>query len=355
MSTEFQITYSPVKLPGITLPGNIFLAPLAGYTDRAFREVCLSFGASFVYTEMVSAEAVARNSKKTFSLLDRGPEENLLGVQIFLSEAEQAVRALPKLLEYSPTLLDINCGCPVPKVTRAGAGAALMRTPEKVYSIVRALNDHTDIPVTVKIRSGWDPTELNYLDVARAAVDAGAALVTLHARTKVQAYAGKADWSHIRRLVRELEVPVIGSGDLFSAEDALRMMGETGCAGIMFARGAIGNPMIFEDTRRLLASGNPPRGTRTKGMETGTTDRFRSLRIGRSHLERSVFFKGERLGCKEMKKHFSAYTRGLPAASALRNDLMHCESIADFDRVFEDYLSRYESAWEDEQEAGRNP
>ena len=206
-----------------------------------------------------------------------------------------------------------------------------MRSPEKIHDIVRALTDRTEIPVTVKIRSGWDDAELNYLKVARAATSAGASVVGLHARTRVQGYSGTADWSHLRRLVEETEVPVIGSGDLFSPEDAFRMMQETGCSGIMFARGAIGNPEIFEDTRRLLESG-------TEKPRNGSRDRFYKLRIGRSHLERCVFFKGERLGCKEMKKHLSAYTRGLPAASSLRNDLMGCGTVADYERVLDGYL-----------------
>jgi nifR3 family TIM-barrel protein len=338
-------------LPGLTLPGNIFLAPLAGYTDRAFREICLRFGASFTYTEMVSAEAVARNSKKTLSLLERGPDETLLGIQIFLAEEDQAVRALPRLLEFSPSLLDINCGCPVPKVTRSGAGAALMRDPKRVYSIVKALTDRTNVPITVKIRSGWDQSELNYLEVAQRAIDAGASMIGLHARTKAQGYAGRSDWSHIRRLTEKTKVPVIGSGDLFTAEDALRMMGETGCAGVMFARGAIGNPVIFEKTRALLAGERLPSSDHSEPTET--EDRFRRLRIGMAHLERCIFFKGEGLGCKEMKKHLSAYTRGLPEASTLRNDLMKCETVDDYDRVLTRYLELHSLTGDEADETGQ--
>jgi len=322
--------FSPIQLPGCTIPGNLFLAPLAGYTDRAFRELCLSYGASFTYTEMVSAEALARGSVKTMGLMERAPGEDQLGIQIFLSEPDQIRRALPRLLTYRPTLIDINCGCPVPKVVKTGAGAALMRSPDSVYEIVKACTELCDLPVSVKIRSGWDASSLTYLETASAAVNAGAAMVGLHARTRVQGYAGKADWNHIKELVQAVPVPVIGSGDLFSPEDAAGMMTSTGCAGVMFARGAIGNPAIFQKTRDLLEGKVPGDGSRVSAEE--------QLQIGRRHLLMAVEFKGERIGCKEMKKHFSAYTKGLPDGSSLRNELMRCSTVAEYEAVISGYL-----------------
>ncbi|MDY7027214.1 MAG: tRNA dihydrouridine synthase DusB [Spirochaetota bacterium] len=322
--------FSPIQLPGCTIPGNLFLAPLAGYTDRAFRELCLSYGASFTYTEMVSAEAVARNNTKTLQLMERAPGESQLGIQVFLSDPDQIRRALPRLLPCRPTLIDINCGCPVPKVVKTGAGAALMRSPERIYEIVKACTELCDIPVSVKIRSGWDASSLTYLEAASAAVDAGAVMVGLHARTRVQGYAGKADWDLIRNLVLTVPVPVIGSGDLFSPEDAVAMLTSTGCASIMFARGAIGRPTIFQETRDILEG-----RTRRDGVFTSKEER---LQIGRLHLRKAVEYKGERIGCKEMKKHLSAYTKGLPDGSSLRNDLMRCSSVAEYETVLDGYL-----------------
>ncbi len=320
-------------MPGCTIPGNLFLAPLAGYTDRAFRELCLAYGAAFTYTEMVSAEAVARGSVKTMDLMERAPGEDQLGIQVFLSDPDQIRRALPRLLTYRPTLIDINCGCPVPKVIKTGAGAALMRSPHKVYEIVKACTDLCGIPVSVKIRSGWEASSLTYLETASAAVDAGAVMVGLHARTRVQGYSGKADWEHIRELVQAVPVPVIGSGDLFSPEDAMDMLNFTGCAGVMFARGAIGNPTIFRETRELLEG-------KTQGSG-GRISRDERIQIGRRHLLKAVEYKGERIGCKEMKKHLSAYTKGLPDGSSLRNDLMRCSTVAEYETVLSGYLQRH--------------
>lgn len=340
--------FTPIQVPGLTIPGNIFLAPLAGYTDKAFREICLQHGASLVYTEMVSAEAIARENKKSLQLLERGPEEDLLAMQIFLSQAEQADRALPRLLEYSPSLIDINCGCPVPKVVKTGAGAALMRNPRFIYDIVKTLTQSTDIPVTVKIRSGWDQSELNYLEAAHAAEEAGASMIGIHPRTRAQGYSGTSNWEHIAELVNALEIPVIGSGDLFSAEAAADMLSQTGCRAVMFARGAIGNPFIFSETRRLLEpQSDKEAGAEREASESGQNhersrkEHFARLEIAYHHLLRSISFKGERLGCKEMKKHFGAYTKGYPGGSALRNELMRCGSLSEYRDVLQGYFEAH--------------
>src|SRR6056297_3628009 len=247
--------YHSIQLPGLTLPGNLLLAPLAGYTDKAFREVARSYGADFCYTEMVSAEAIARGNQKTIDLMERGEQEDLLGIQIFLAEADQGERALPGILKCSPSLIDINCGCPVPKVVKTGAGAALMQDPDKIYTLVRRLSSATKLPITVKIRSGWDESSINFEEAGRAAVEGGASMIGIHARTRLQGYSGSSRWEHIARLTELLPVPVIGSGDLFSPESAEAMLQQTGCAGVMFARGAIGNPLIFQQTRHLLLTG----------------------------------------------------------------------------------------------------
>ncbi len=337
--------YHSIELPGVTLPGNLFLAPLAGYTDKAFREVAHTYGADFAYTEMVSAEAIARGNQKTVDLMERGEAEDQLGIQIFLAEAEQAERALPGILEYTPTLIDINCGCPVPKVVKTGAGAWLMQHPDKIYAIVRQLTSSTEVPVTVKIRSGWSDSSINFREAGQAAVEGGAAMVGIHARTRVQGYSGSAHWEYIAQLAEILPVPVIGSGDLFSAEAAADMLRQTGCAGVMFARGAIGNPLVFRDTRALL-TGESPRPTELFA-ETGypasgpDAHYIERLLIGYHHLKRELHYKSEARACAEMKKHLSAYTKGFPAGSALRNDLVHCSSGKCYRKILQTYMQRH--------------
>lgn len=333
--------YHSIELPGVKLPGNLFLAPLAGYTDKAFREVARSYGADFCYTEMVSAEAIARGNKKTIELMERGEQEDLLGIQIFLSEAEQAERALPGILEYSPTLIDINCGCPVPKVVKTGAGSKLMQNPDKILAIVRQLRRSADVPITVKIRSGWNESSLNFREAGLAAVEGGAAMVGIHARTRVQGYSGRAGWEHIAQLSETLPVPVIGSGDLFSAEAAADMLRQTGCAGVMFARGAIGNPLIFRETRALLTGeGNEP--LHNDDLAADADAHFiERLLVGYHHLKRELHYKNEARGCAEMKKHLSAYTKGFPAGSALRNDLVRCSTEACYREILQTYMARH--------------
>ncbi|SRR6056297_117633 len=328
--------YHSIQLPGLTLPGNLLLAPLAGYTDKAFREVARSYGADFCYTEMVSAEAIARGNQKTIDLMERGEQEDLLGIQIFLAEADQGERALPGILKCSPSLIDINCGCPVPKVVKTGAGAALMQDPDKIYTLVRRLSTLTDVPVTVKIRSGWDESSINFQEAGKAAVEGGAAMVGLHARTRIQGYSGTAHWDHIAQLAKALPVPVIGSGDLFSPQAAEEMLKQTKCAGVMFARGAIGNPVIFQHTRNFLS---PERDdTIADTLTAGPAER---LRIGYRHLQRELYYKSEDRGCAEMKKHLSAYTKGLPDGSALRNELMRCTSGNCYRLTLQRYLQRH--------------
>ncbi len=331
--------YHPIELPGLTLPGNLFLAPLAGITDRAFRRICLEKGAPFTYTEMISGEALARGNRKTITLLERTEGEAFLGVQIFLSTEEQALRALPVIEAAGPSLIDLNCGCPVPKVVKTGAGAALMKDPERIYRIVKALTGAAGVPITVKLRTGWDHQSLTYLEAADAAVSAGAALLTLHGRTRSQGYSGTADWSCIRSLVESVSVPVIGNGDAFSAEAARRMMEETGCSGVMFARGAMGNPFIFSQSRSLL--------------ETGRAEALPSLEeileTALKHLHYAVLYKGEQTACREMRKQMASYTKGLPGSAHLRSAIVSCSTEEEYRTTISGYLDSSKS------ETGRKP
>jgi nifR3 family TIM-barrel protein len=324
--------YRSVHIGSLELEGNLFLAPVAGYSDRAFRSVCIELGASFTCTELISSEALIRDAKKSAYLLQRAENERAYAIQLFGSDPQIMYEAALRLAHYHPEVVDINCGCPVPKVVKTGSGSALLRDPRRLGQIVAAVVKASrealaNVPVTIKIRSGWDEQSVNYRETAAVAVDNGAALVALHARTRSQGYAGKANWEHIADLASRLTVPVVGSGDLFSPEDAQKMLQETGCAALMFARGAMGNPFIFTETRELLETGTytpvPPE---------------RRIRTGFTQLKRLAADIGETIACKEMRKQFCAYTKGIEGGAALRNALVHTETILQYEQILTDYL-----------------
>jgi tRNA-dihydrouridine synthase B len=212
--------FRPVTIGSLVIPGNLFLAPLAGFTDRSFRSTAVKWGADLTYTEMISCEAVSRDNLKTLKMMESDDIEKIFAIQVFSGNTEAAEASLQKVLSYKPSLIDLNCGCPVPKIIKSGAGSALMQNPDKVHSIVKVLSSQKNVPVTVKIRTGWDTHSLNYLDVAYAAVEGGAQAVAIHGRTRSQGYSGKADWGPLKILKEKLTVPVLGSGDLFTPGDA---------------------------------------------------------------------------------------------------------------------------------------
>ncbi len=321
--------FKSVKIKNIEVPGNIFLAPLAGFTDRAFRRICIEKGASFTYTEMISSEAVVRGNEKTFNLAERAPNEDIYGIQIFSGNAASAAGSLEKLMHFKPDLIDLNCGCPVPKIVKSGAGSALMQTPEKIREIVKALTETTDIPITVKIRSGWTADTLNYLKAAEMALEGGASLISIHPRTRSQFYSGKSDWSCIKTLKEEFDVPVMGSGDLYTGDDARRMIEETGCDSVMFARGAIGNPFVFEDAKAALTGDSQYKGP---GEEEKVHTAFRQLGF-------AIEYIGEEKAVKEIRKHLCAYTKGITGGSAFRNKIVHGNSFEEYKQMFDEFLS----------------
>ena len=321
--------YHPLKIDNTVVGGNIFLAPLAGYTDRAFRSVCVEMGADLTYTEMVSCEALVRNSKKTEGLLKKAEAEEQYAVQVFAGCPATAAEAVKKVNAYRPVLIDLNCGCPVPKIIKSGAGSALMKDPDKVEEIVRAMKDNTDLPVTVKIRTGWDALSLNYLEVAEKAVRAGASLVCMHARTRSQGYGGTADWQHLKELKSRMgDLPVLGSGDMFTPEAVKKVMEDTGIDGVMLARGAIGNPFLFRQIRSYLQSGIAPQAP-------SPTEK---MRIAFRQLQLAVEYKDEQTAVNEMKKQMCAYTKGLPGSSEIRNQMVHSDSFETYERIFREYL-----------------
>jgi len=337
--------YKPIKIGSLELTGNLFLAPVAGYTDRAFRSICAEEGADFSFTELVSAEALYRNfgryglgvqegassgNSAAINLVRRGEKEKRYAIQLFGAESESIYKAAVLLAPLKPDAVDINAGCPVPKVVKNGAGSALMKNPSGIGKVVEAAvrasrESLGGVPVTIKIRSGWDSKSLNYAECARIAVEAGAAMVTLHPRTRAQNYGGKSVWSHIADLVSRLSVPVTGSGDLYTPEDAQKMLKESDCAAVMFARGAQGNPFIFSQTRSLL--------------ETGSWEQASvSARIAAAmrHLEMLAVDIGERTACLEMRKQFCAYTKGVVGGAVLREKAVHAETIEEYRRIIEE-------------------
>lgn len=339
MDSESNL-YRPVRIGGLELGGNIFLAPVAGWSDRAFRSLCAEQGADFAYTEMVSAEALTRGSGKTEALMRRAPNERRYAVQIFGGTEEVMAGAARLVLERTDAdCIDINCGCPVPKIVKTGAGSALTRDPKRLGAVVRAVvaavrsSPRPEVPVTVKIRSGWDAEHLTWREAAREAVDAGAAAVTLHARTRAQGYEGKADWDALAELVSLAadwtggRVPVFGSGDAFTPQDARRMLETTGCAAVMFARGAMGNPFLFSRTRRFLQTG--------EDVEVPFEER---IRAGFRELLLLVEDAGEQVACREARKRFCAYTKGAEGGAAMRKSIVAASSVADYRAVFAEWL-----------------
>ncbi len=315
--------YRPVTVGTAVLPGNLFLAPVAGYSDAAFRSVCAERGCDLAYTEMVSSEALIRGHRGTLPLLLRGESEGIYAIQLFGADPLSMARAAELLEPRHPALVDINCGCPVPKIVRAGAGSALLRNPRLLAEIVRAVRSSAPAPVTVKIRLGWDEGSLNYLETAGAAVEAGAAAVTLHARTRAQGYSGRADWTALARLKATLPVPVFGSGDVFSPGDARRMIEETGVDGVMIARGAMGNPFIFGQARAVL-----------EGREPSEPSPAERAAAARRHLALAVGYLGERTACVEFRKQMCAYTKGVRGGAELRAAAVRCSTTAEYETIF---------------------
>ncbi len=304
-----------------------FLAPVAGYSDIAFRAICTEFGAALCYTEMISAEALVRGHPRTKELLARDPIEVRYAVQLFGSNPKTLAKAAQIVSAYNPVVIDLNCGCPVPKIIKAGAGSALLRTPARIGEIVRAMRDATALPISVKLRTGWDQNSINYFETSSAAIEAGACAITLHGRTRAQGYSGSADWAAIKALAAQTSVPVFGSGDVFSAKDAIAMRRMTGCDGVMIARGAIGNPFIFTRLKTLAIqpeaepSDNPPSPCLI-------------AQTARRHLALAIQYLGEKNACIEFRKHFCAYTKGLPGGAALRAKAVRCTTFNEYEALF---------------------
>ena len=318
-----------MKIGNVNLANPYILAPMAGVTDLPFRLLCKEQGAGLLCMEMISAKALQYKNKNTKALLAIHPEEYPVSLQLFGSDPK-IMSEMAKMIEELPfQILDINMGCPVPKVVRNGEGSALMKNPKLVHEIVSAVSKAIEKPVTVKIRKGFDDDHINAVEMAKIAEANGAAAVAVHGRTREQYYSGKADWEIIRRVKEAVKIPVIGNGDIFTPQDAKRMIEETGCDAIMAARGARGNPWLFRDIIDYLEKGILHEKPSLKEM----TDMM--LR----HAEMHIRYKGEYQGIREMRKHVAWYTAGYHGSARMRQAVNEVESYEALKQLLADWLA----------------
>jgi tRNA-dihydrouridine synthase B len=312
---------SKLRIGNVELNNPFVLAPLAGITNSTYRRICKEMGASLVYSEMVSAKALHFNDKSTERLLYFEPEEKPICYQLFGSDPEIMAWAVDSLADKENSMIDINMGCPVRKVVQNKEGSALMKTPRLAAEIVKAMVDaekncakklgRETKPITVKCRLGWDEKNINVLEFAMLMEEAGASAICVHARTREQLYSGKADWKLIEQVKKTVAIPVIGSGDIFSAEDAFRMLEFTGCDFVMIARGALGNPWIFKEAEALY-----------RGEKPSAPPSFdEKIKMMLRHLDMLAAEKGDDLGVLEMRKHIGWYIKGMPGATEMRRKI----------------------------------
>lgn len=321
-----------LRIGNVELENNLILAPMAGVTDLPFRMLCKEQECGLLYTEMVSAKAILYKNRNTKELLTVRQEERPIAVQLFGSDPE-IVSSMAHQIEDGPyDIIDLNMGCPVPKVVNNGEGSALMKNPKLVEELLSALVSRVKKPVTVKFRKGFDDGSINAVEIARIAESCGVSAVAVHGRTREQYYSGSADWDIIRQVKAAVKIPVIGNGDIFTPQDAKRMMEETGCDGLMVARGARGNPWLFKRINRYLDTGEllPV----PSAPEIG--------RMIMRHARMQAELKGEELGMKEMRKHIAWYTAGLPHSAGIRRACNTLETLEELEKLLQD-----SQMWED--------
>lgn len=297
---------------GVKIKNRVVAAPMAGVTDKANRIIARSFGCGLAVSEMISDMGLVYGQKRTLALADSSEETGPSAMQIFGSQAEPMARGAKVLEQLGTDIIDINMGCPTPKIVKNGEGAALMQDLKRSREIIRAVVQAVQVPVTVKMRLGWDDeNSFNFIELAGIAEQEGAQGVTLHARSRSQFYSGNANWNMIRKLKQQVHIPVVGNGDIWKAEDALRMMDETGCDAVMIGRAAMGNPFIFRETAALLETGRqlPP------------PDIEERIQVAIRHLDLACRFKGEGTAIREMRKHFAWYIKGMRGAARIREEI----------------------------------
>ena len=317
-----------LKIGNVELKNPYILAPMAGVTDLPFRLLCKEQGAGLLCMEMISAKAIQYNNQNTKALLQIHPEEEPVSLQLFGSDPD-VISEIAKQIEELPfAILDINMGCPVPKIVKNGEGSALMNQPKLVHEIVRKTAKAIKKPVTVKIRKGFHDESINAVEIAKIIEDAGGAAVAVHGRTREQYYSGKADWDIIRQVKEAVTIPVIGNGDVTSGESALAMIKETGCDGVMIGRGAQGNPWIFSQLLEYEKTGVMPKRP--------SNEELKDMMLRHARLQ--IQYKGEYLGVREMRKHVAWYTTGLPNSAKLRGEINAVESYEELEKLLDEKI-----------------
>ena len=317
-----------LKIGNVVLNNNIILGPMAGLTDRAFRIICEKYNPGLVVSEMVSSKALFYGDEKTKKLLDTTGEKGKIAIQIFGSDIESMAFAAKYINEHKlADIIDINMGCPAPKIVKNGDGSKLLLDIDKVYDITKSVVDNSNLPVTVKIRKGWDSNNITGLDAAKAIERAGAKAITVHGRTRAEYYSGVADWDIIKQIKQNVSIPVIGNGDIKSPKDAEKIFEETDCDGIMISRASLGNPWIFEEIQNYF-SGKTIRKIENKEILDTIIE----------HINLELQDKGENVGIKEMRKHICYYLKNMKNASEIRNTINHLETKEEVEQTLTKYF-----------------
>ena len=325
------------KIGNIEIKNNVVLAPMAGISNSAYRTIIKEMGCGLIYAEMVSDKAITYGSKKTIDMLYMTDFERPISQQIFGSDKESFIKSAKYIYEnMKPDIIDINMGCPVPKVAvRAQAGSALLKDPDKVYEIVKAVKEAVPCPVTVKIRSGWDENSINAVEIAKVIEKAGADAIAVHPRTRAQGYSGKANWNIIKEVKENVNIPVIGNGDILTCYDAKRMLDETGCDAIMIGRGVLGNPWLIKECIDYLENGKEPK-------EVSVEEKINMIKY---HIELLRKTKCDKLALLEIRSHASWYLKGIKNSSKLRTNICKAKNIEELLNLIEEFLreKKYES------------
>ncbi|QJA09724.1 tRNA dihydrouridine synthase DusB [Romboutsia sp. CE17] len=317
-----------MKIGNVELKNKVFLSPMAGVTDLPFRLICKEQNCGMLYTEMINAKALCYDDENTKKMLKIEEEEHPVAVQIFGSDPEFMGRAAEIMNQYPNEILDINMGCPAPKVVKNGDGSALMKNPKLAEEVLKSVVKHSTKPVTLKIRKGWDDNSINAVEIAKIAEASGISALAIHGRTREQYYSGKADWDIITDIKNAINIPVIGNGDVFTVEDARNMLDKTGCDAIMIGRGAQGNPWIFKRINHYMETGDI--------LPEPTLEE--KIRIAKKHLNLAVEEHGEYVAVREMRKHIAWYLKGLKGSAKVRDEINKITSYEEVLRRLDDYM-----------------